>query len=104
VPEILGTTSVLPDRPLFDFAERHGVQKCLDASQELTLRHFDLACPPELSLVADPDTEEQWVEIGIRVRGTPEQVSAAYSRYTRDRLASCPVERCLLVRLAIRIV
>jgi len=83
------------------FAAKHGIQGYLDVAVKLVERHFTVDAPLGVSRIDDPESGSEWIEICARVLGDVPSVQAAHSKYTRDWLASVPLERSSLIRLAI---
>jgi hypothetical protein len=83
------------------FAQGHGLDRYLKAAQCLLEEHFVLQSQPALSKVVDPESGDEWIEIAVRVLGSIPDVQAAHDRFTGAWLKTVPLEKALMIRLAL---
>lgn len=83
------------------FAEGNGLDRYLKTAQRLVEEHFVLQSEPALSKVVDPETGSEWIEIAVRARGSIPEVQLAHDRFTEAWLRTVPLEKALMIRLAL---
>ena len=86
------------------FVRGRGLAAHVATARRLATEEFKTTAAPRLDLHEDPDTAEQWVEVGLTVAGEPGEVLEAYNRYTRRWLASVPPSAAGKIRLAFQVV
>lgn len=86
-----------------EFCAARGLDPYLPGLLSLVSESFEVVSPIRLTVEEDAETGEQWIEIGVAVRGEPAHVLEAYDRYTDRWLDSVPpaVRECF--RLAWRL-
>jgi len=72
------------------FCQTHGITPHLAELLHAVSDSFDLSAPPQLSLGTDPETDEQWLEIGVSVRGEPDAILGALDHFMDRWLAIAP--------------
>jgi hypothetical protein len=86
------------------FLDRHGLKDYLAAAERIATEELKPIQPCRVVLEVDPETREQWVEIGLVLSGEVEHLLDAYDRYTRRWVATAPVDVIGKIRLAYELV
>ena len=90
-------------REVDEFCESRGLVPYLKTVYSLVDQSFDVQGPVQLAREEDAETGEQWIEIGVTVRGEAAQVLDAYDRFTDRWLNSVPAFVRDSFRLAYRL-
>jgi len=77
-------------REVDEFFESRGLVPYLNTVYSLVGQSFDVLGSVQLAKEEDAETREQWIEIGVTVRGETAQVLDAYDRFTDRWLNSVP--------------
>ena len=97
----------LPDCPMTPEAEqfvaKHRLHDELGIAVALARENFS---PDQLyaELSEDPSSDDSWIVLRIKLRGTVESTLAAKGRYTAKWVESVPWQRRFLIRLSYHIV
>jgi hypothetical protein len=98
---------VIPDLQLSPeaaaFCKREGILQYLPVGVDLIRRSFHAVGEIATELEADPETEEEWLSIGISVQGEVEEVIKNYERYIGEWVSSIPWPERHKIRLSYNI-
>ena len=62
------------------FCEEHGLALSVNRMVGLVKENYPDHCRITLSVESDPDSDEEWLEVGIEGSGTPEDFLRRYNR------------------------
>ena len=89
---------------LEEFTDRHDLSGLIELGSNLASGCFELNQPAVARMTTDQDTGEEWVELAVSAKGDVPRVRKAHRTYTLEWLKAVPLEKGLMVRLAISIV
>jgi hypothetical protein len=89
---------------LEEFTDRHDLSGLIELGSNLASGCFELDEPVVARMTTDQDTGEEWIELSVSAKGDVSRVRQAHRTYTREWLKAVPLEKGLMVRLAISIV
>ena len=75
---------------LHDFSEKHGLRKHLQTAIRLIDDCFEGSTFKRMKLGHDPETDEEWLIVEWRVRGSIEEILDSYDHYTDMWISSVP--------------
>ncbi len=78
------------DNEVQSFCAEHTITHHLEMALHLIEECFPYVREVSLEVVADPEIDEQWVQIGLEIPGSAESFLGDYERYTRELVCRVP--------------